>query len=46
MKPHEPNMYKIRAKKKGKQRAIKNQIKGRKDNKTLSQKVKKGQGKT
>jgi hypothetical protein len=29
----------------GKQRAIKNQIKSRKDNKTLSQKTKKGQGK-
>jgi hypothetical protein len=41
MKPHEQKRYKIRAKKKGKQRAIKNQIKKRKDNKTLSHKSKK-----
>jgi hypothetical protein len=37
MKPHEPNQ------KKGKQRMIKNQIK--KDNKTLSKRNEKGQGK-
>jgi hypothetical protein len=38
--------YKTIAKRRGKQKTIKNQIKKRrKDNKTLSQKVKKGQGK-
>jgi hypothetical protein len=38
-------MYKIRAKKKRKIEGDKNQIKRRKDNKMLSQKAKKGQGK-
>jgi hypothetical protein len=37
-------IYKTRAKNKGKQRTIKNQIKKRKDNKTLSQKSEKGEG--
>jgi hypothetical protein len=47
MKPHEPkNMDKTRAEKKGKPRAIKNQIKKRrKGNKTLSQKNEKGRKK-
>jgi hypothetical protein len=45
MKPHEPkNRYKTRVKRKGKQGAIKNQIKRRKGNKTLSQKSEKGAG--
>jgi hypothetical protein len=39
-------IYKTRAKNKGKQRTIKNQIKKRKDNKTLSQKSEKGAEKT
>jgi hypothetical protein len=43
MKPQErKRRYKTRAKKKGKQRVIKNQIKKRKDNKTLSKKYEKG----
>jgi hypothetical protein len=47
MKPQEPkNRYKMRVKRRGKQRAIKNLIKKRrKDNQTLSQKSKKGLGK-
>jgi hypothetical protein len=47
MKPQEPkNRYKMRVKRRGKQRAIKNLIKKRrKDNQTLSQKSKKGVGK-
>jgi hypothetical protein len=46
MKPHEPNRYKTRAKKKRKIKGDKkSNQKRKKDNKTLSQKSEKGAGK-
>jgi hypothetical protein len=46
MKPHKKKRYKVRVKRRGKQKTIKktNQTR-RKDNKTLSQKSENGQGK-